>query len=350
MSGVTVTYAGSTIHTQDEDGSFTLNTSGKYMQDNVIIAADDDIGSLELTYGGNIIATLEAGETKTLLTAGKMMTSDIYSELIMGAASPTRMYMTLTSDLEVSLVLRLDVANITLTVDWGDGIIETYTSGKNGACTINAHTYSAAGDYVIELSCDTGHTIKCDGFGTNIFNAKVGADKTNTYPQLTAFEFGTYYTFQGGTGGDFGHCTSLSSITIPNRENVIPSSCFINCTGLSTVVLPSQLTSINSQAFYGCIALPDNLLIYANTLDYDAYGNCTQLRKVWIRESVQTISVHYDSKNKVYRSPFYNCSNSLVIYCEADEKPAGWSEYFNLYGSTTDTTLTVIWGQKTQPW
>jgi hypothetical protein len=64
---------------------------------------------------------------------------------------------------------------------------------------------------------------------------------------------------------------------------------------------------------------------------------CTGLTKIWIQISCVTIIATSNSS-----SPFYLCSASLVIYCEAEAKPAGWGTWWNYYN--TGVSLTVNWG------
>ena len=83
-----------------------------------------------------------------------------------------------------------------------------------------------------------------------------------------------------------------------------------------------------------------------------AFHGCTALTKVWLRDTVETLVTTDNKKDDVitdHYGLFHMCSSSLVIYCEADEKPDGWSEYWNVYEGT-DKYLTVVLGQKTRPW
>ena len=61
------------------------------------------------------------------------------------------------------------------------------------------------------------------------------------------------------------------------------------------------------------------------------------MTKIFIPKSVVTIST-----SRYGDSPFYNCSSTLKIYCEASSKPSGWGTSWNYYAS--GKTLNVTWG------
>ena len=55
--------------------------------------------------------------------------------------------------------------------------------------------------------------------------------------------------------GAFAHCTSLTSITIPNSVMYISRGAFRDCASLTSVTIGNGVTSISSYAFYGCASL-----------------------------------------------------------------------------------------------
>ena len=129
----------------------------------------------------------------------------------------------------------------------------------------------------------------------------------------------------------------LVEITIPDTVLTLALHSFEADTSLETIILPSELRSIGGSAFKDCTSLiiedlPTNLTgIYSN-----AFDGCTSLTKMWIPISCSSIYPF-----SISESPFYNCTSTLHIYCEASSKPAGWSDYWNYYDDTNQ--LTVTW-------
>ena len=115
---------------------------------------------------------------------------------------------------------------------------------------------------------------------------------------------------------------NAESIVIPEGVTLIPSSAFKGKTTLKKIILPNTLTKIGAYAFQ----------------------SCTGLTSIYIPASVETFT---NSSSTSY-APFLNCSSNLKIYCEATEKPSGWSSYWNLYsyGSTSSSYkyLTATYG------
>jgi len=102
--------------------------------------------------------------------------------------------------------------------------------------------------------------------------------------------------------------------------------------------LPSEITSIGIAAFlYASNLTLTSLPIGTTSIGTNAFKGCTALSKIWIPASCTTISTSSYSY-----APFYQCSSSLILYCETDSKPDGWGTYWNYYSSSG--TLTVVWG------
>jgi hypothetical protein len=70
-------------------------------------------------------------------------------------------------------------------------------------------------------------------------------------------------------GFAFVGCTSLSSVTIPNRVISIEDSAFSDCTSLASVTIPSSITRIGESAFYGCTSL-SAITVEALNSDYSS--------------------------------------------------------------------------------
>ena len=131
--------------------------------------------------------------------------------------------------------------------------------------------------------------------------------------------------------------TMIRSVEFPIGTTSIGAYAFNGCSNLVSIILPCSLDIIGTAAFGDCIRLTSiDLPEGVEYIGSSAFRN-TGISKIWIPESVTTISA--PSRDN---SPFYNCSSLTDIYCEASYQPAGFSNYWNFTGSSTRAT--VHWG------
>lgn len=121
------------------------------------------------------------------------------------------------------------------TIDWGDGIVETFDTAST---TVNTHTYTDE---------KTEHTIAISGL-TSISDSAFAGCRS-----LTSIEIPDSVMSIGNSA--FYNCSSLTSVTIGIRVTSIGDSAFYNCSSLTSVVIPDSVTSIGSETFDGCIYL-----------------------------------------------------------------------------------------------
>lgn len=168
----------------------------------------------------------------------------------------------------------------------------------------------------------------------------------------------------------FDTCTSLTNIVLPNTLKEIGSYAFTSCTSLKTLVVPENVTKIGSNAFACCtsltsISIPNNsdfkylgswvqgcsslqsfkIPDSITKIDCNSFQGCSSLTSIYIPKNVEKIQLEVAGtviEATYERSVFLNCSEHLVIYCEADSKPSNWHDYWNYYSSTNK--LTVKWG------
>lgn len=130
--------------------------------------------------------------------------------------------------------------------------------------------------------------------------------------------------------------TSLETISIPNKIKEIGEEAFYHCDNLESVELPDSIEIIGDSAFswdhkLKDINLPDNL----KYIGEETFRNCASLKYIFIPKSVE----------KIERGAFDSCYD-LTIYCEAEEKPKGWSRLWNFIGTRDDKQLKTVWGAK----
>lgn len=88
-----------------------------------------------------------------------------------------------------------------------------------------------------------------------------------------------------------------------------------------------NVTSIPDYAFYGCEDLNNVNCYNLTSVGTSAFENCTNLKTI----------ILWDGVTNVEEDAFKGCSN-LTIYCEATEKPDGWSDNWN------PDNCEVVWG------
>ncbi|MBR2343297.1 MAG: leucine-rich repeat protein [Clostridia bacterium] len=120
---------------------------------------------------------------------------------------------------------------------------------------------------------------------------------------------------------------------------------------LISVTLSDACTLIPAYSFYGCDSL-ESVYIGAKTSEIGiaAFSYCTALRKIYIPSTVLTIP----AEAYYYNSPFFACSESLVIVTGHGKAPeltlspsnpdgTGFGEFWSHVGK--DTPATVVYGK-----
>ncbi|MBD5132311.1 MAG: leucine-rich repeat domain-containing protein [Clostridiales bacterium] len=125
-------------------------------------------------------------------------------------------------------------------------------------------------------------------------------------------------------------CSSLTSMEMPNSVTRIGSFAFIYCSSLTSIAIPISVKFIGYATFRGCssltgIEIPNSV---TNIGPY-AFADCSSLTNITIPNNVTSIDGY----------AFYGCS-SLTIYCEAANKPSGWTVTWNV------DNRPVVWGYK----
>ena len=138
-------------------------------------------------------------------------------------------------------------------------------------------------------------------------------DSTNTSTNTESVESENYqyYPLSDGTLSiAVGNNRDLQYLTIPKMHQgkmvtQIADNGFANCTALKQINLPDSINMIGEQAFLGC-------------------------------SSLNSIKIP-DSTSVIGNYAFERCS-SLTIYCVAEAKPEGWSNFWN------SSDRPVVWG------
>lgn len=152
---------------------------------------------------------------------------------------------------------------------------------------------------------------------------------------LTSIQIGDGVTHIGQQAFD---CKNLAEIIVSENNNFYKTiggnlynkdgTTLVKYLGKQTEFeIPNTVTTIDSYAFYECDIL-QNVTIPSSVSNIceNAFFNCDKLATIIIPSSVTVIGEYGIS------SPW--------VYCEAEEKPSGWSDnWYGSYGS-------VVWGYK----
>ncbi len=146
-------------------------------------------------------------------------------------------------------------------------------------------------------------------------------------------------TFKGNVGRTgwqvFGYCTRLKNVVFEGTLEVIGWGCFEGCLSLESFTVPDGVTDISGEAFKNCQSLSRiEISSSVTTIGENAFLYAP-LMYVNIPSTVTTISDYAFSG--IY---------DLFIFCEAEEKPAGWGEKWNYSGETeTAAPYKTYWGE-----
>ena len=128
----------------------------------------------------------------------------------------------------------------------------------------------------------------------------------------------------------FSHCTSLTSVTIPDSVISIGSYAFSDCIFLKSVTIPDSVTSIESNTFSGCTRLTSVTIPGSVTsIGVSAFQGCSGLTSVTIPNSVTSIG----------GSAFQGCSGLKSVTIGAGVTSIGNWAFYSCSGLTSVTSL-----------
>lgn len=178
-------------------------------------------------------------------------------------------------------------ATKSVTIDWGDGTIETRTSSSS-----RSHTYQTAGNYVVEFQFADGSNVGLKSFPqtTRISYVK--------YLEISHGNSGYSYApnrqdnsalvkayicddITGFNGYGFEGCSSLQSVRLSPAMISVPMYFFLDCTSLISCPLYEGIQYILLSAFQNCVSLekitlPSSLLAIRTS----AFSGCTGLKEI----------------------------------------------------------------------
>jgi uncharacterized repeat protein (TIGR02543 family) len=160
---------------------------------------------------------------------------------------------------------------------------KVYYEGLLSADVLNGTT-----SYIFETYTDSLglEYLIIDGEATiTDFTAPTGFDGILTIPDTIC---GARVTSIGDWA--FDHCTSLTSISIPNGVTCIGDFAFSVCTSLTSIAIPNSVTTIGEMVFYDCTSLTGITIPSGVTsIKYGAFAGCANLTGITIPNGVTSI-------------------------------------------------------------
>lgn len=125
----------------------------------------------------------------------------------------------------------------------------------------------------------------------------------------------------------FYSCDNLANINWGNSLKYIGSEVFSYCKNITEINMPDSVISIGDKVFMGCERLAKVTLSNSLTyMGYNTFADCELISSIVVPKSVMYMGSYL----------FANCE-SVKIYCEANERPVGWSSLWN-YGVNNHIT------------
>ena len=129
------------------------------------------------------------------------------------------------------------------------------------------------------------------------------------------------YNIKNGTtciaNSAFSHCSSLTSVIIPDGVTSIGNSAFYYCSSLTSVIIPDGVTSIGEYAFRSCssltsVTIPDGVTSIGNY----AFEGCSSLKDVYYagsQEQWKDIEIGHSNSPLRNATIHYNFSGHDII-------------------------------------
>ena len=253
--------------------------------------------------------TLE--ELKTMLT--EVGSCDIGAHYITDDGN-TRLYITISTLMraKVSVNLINQKSGGSVTIQWGDGSEDTYSSSN----IVAEHNYEAIGDYIITITPSDNTTILLGQYSSSVgIIHTVSNYDYGESSKLRKVEIGRNAILSNAvfancvlleavsiplditlTNSVFMECRSLRFLTMPRSEHNLPS-CFSN-SGIRAISIPCTNTAITANMLSGCINLLELFIPHSVTqLGASCNSSSKSLVKVVLPKTILTIPANTFADN-----------------------------------------------------
>jgi len=267
MAEVTINYKDAAIATMNASGITTLQTHGKYCEDDIEVvyvrpSAPSGTKQISITQNGTTIedVTAYANAEITVDVQGGGGVESVW----MDAPEPTDNNLHIWIDLTAPITQKVNLAlSGTGNIDWGDGTTETSVSLSG------THTYAQNGVYEIVISWTGTITIPSNNQIVNYYEwetyyyiqrniirriyipSTITAIGNNKLQNCYALDKATIKC--AGTLGDyvFYNCNTLREIVVGEGVTSIGTNCFMGCVSAYKVDVPTTCAEIKGNAFNG---------------------------------------------------------------------------------------------------
>lgn len=350
---VVIKYKGSAIASMDASGTKTLNTSGKYCEDDIeVVYVSSDTPTPTQDKSANpstsaVVVTPDTGKllssvtinpiTSTLLTSldADFAAMNIKKDVNMfglvgtfegggGGSQVTQGVFFLdydgtvveawaTADVSGKTALPSNPSHTGLVAqgwNWDLASIKSYVVSYPNVNVYVGQMYETASgltEFDITLTAVTGKTVSFYMSGTkNWGDGSSGTTNSHTYAN-----YGNYTITCNGSilpsgsssqSGVFRATTSnnnrfwCTAVRIGKSIKAIPTYCFGNCQSIETITMPKEVTTMGTYAFRYCYALK-SATISSGVATVDGFYGCYALSSVALSQNNQSIN------NNI----FYNC-------------------------------------------
>jgi len=218
--------------------------------------------------------------------------------------------------------------------DGTSGFSEIEIDGVVQPSVVSAYTFSTTGEHTVKYTlkyptsignfafyhCSSLTSIvipdSVTSIGNFVFQSCTGLTSVTIGNSVTSIGV---YAFQG--------CSGLTSVTIPNSVTSISDYTFTSCSSLTSVTIPNSVRSIGAYAFDGCSSLTSIVIPSGVTsIGVHAFYDCSSLTSINIPSGVTSINA----------STFHNCRSLTSI-----DIPSGVTSIYQ-YAFNNCTSLTSI--------
>ena len=229
-----------------------------------------------------------------------------------------------------------------VSIDWGDGSAEETSSSTS--YTAYSHNYSAAGNYVIALTVNSGTMLWTGASGSSGRCMMGSRANTAIYNcnRLKKVEVGSgvseigMYWFNG--------CYCLETVTIPQGVTVINRSAFDGCYRLKAAVLPLGCVTFGQNALANCYSLEGASFPKDASMPAYCFVTCYGLSAASIPTGTTIISYGFNScyglktvaipegVSNINTNAFYGCWSLTEVTIPSSVTYIGGGAFGNCYG------------------